>query len=223
LVLVGLFFLEKDRFQYFLGSRYYDRIYGLCCFAVTLSGFLVRVMATGYARAGTSGRNTKGQYAEKLNTDGPYSVVRNPLYAGNIVIITGVALLSQSFLMTALIFLLALSFYTPIILREEEFLSESFKEGFSAYAQGVPALLPDFKLWKKPELKFNLARVLYREHDTYMGIAFGFFAVQTIRQSFINGKLYLDKFWGVIFIISLLIWTALKNSKKYLKSLDKGR
>ena len=46
-------------------------------------GFLFRAWAIGTTPAGTSGRNTKEQVAEVLNSTGIYSIVRHPLYVGN--------------------------------------------------------------------------------------------------------------------------------------------
>jgi protein-S-isoprenylcysteine O-methyltransferase Ste14 len=222
LILVIFIFLESRRFHYVLGDHRLDLVFGLLCLAVGLSGFLVRVITTGFARSGTSGRNTKGQWAQSLNTDGTYSVVRNPLYLGNIVIILGLSLLSQSYLIVIINVLLAICFYIPIIMREEEFLDQSFKKEFENYLQRTPAFIPNLRLWKKPALKFNLLRVFYREHDTFMGIIFGFFAIQMSRQAVIHKKFYFDKVWATIFIAALLTWVVLKSLKRHFKSIDKG-
>ena len=53
--------------------------------AIVLSGvgFVIRAYTIGTTPRGTSGRNTKEQVAEVLNSTGIYSVVRHPLYLGN--------------------------------------------------------------------------------------------------------------------------------------------
>src|SRR5262245_19709566 len=53
------------------------------CLAVALIGLAVRVVTVGTAARGTSGRNTRAQKADVLNTTGIYSIVRHPLYVGN--------------------------------------------------------------------------------------------------------------------------------------------
>ncbi len=221
-VLVVLFFIERKYFYHPKGGFLFEEIFEFRRFLVSLFGFLIRVIATGYARAGTSGRNTKGQYAEKLNTDGLYSIVRNPIYLGNIFIIQGISMLSQSWEIMLINLLFSICFYVPIIMIEEEFLLQTFKEKFLNYAQCTPALLPNFKLWKRPELKFNFLRALYREHDTFMGFIFGFYAIEMIREYVINKKFYSEQPVTSIFIVALIIWGILKTLKKYLKSIDKG-
>ena len=57
---------------------------GITCF-----GEFIRILTVGYAPSGTSGRNTKQQLAVSLNTKGIYSVVRHPLYLGNLFMFSG--------------------------------------------------------------------------------------------------------------------------------------
>lgn len=221
-VLVVLFFIEKKYFHYPKGGFLFEEIFEYMCFAVSLFGFLIRVIVTGYARAGTSGRNIKGQWAEELNVDSLYSIVRNPVYLGNFFIILGVSALSQSYEIVLNNLLFSICFYVPIIIREEEFLIQTFKEKFLSYAQCTPALLPNFKLWQSPKLRFNFLRVLHREHDTFIGLIFGFFAIEMLREYSINKRFYPEQPWTSIFIVTLIIWGILKTLKKYLKSIDKG-
>jgi len=123
-------FLERKSFYYFKLSHFQDAIFEVSCFLVSLFGIALRAYTTGYCKPGTSGRNTKGQYAEGLNTDGIYSVVRNPIYIGNFFIVLGISMLSESYETVLITCLLFTSFYIPIILREEEFLLENFKDSF---------------------------------------------------------------------------------------------
>ena len=53
--------------------------WGSCAIAISFLGLFVRGITAGYAPRGTSGRNTKSQVAEVLNTTGMYSISRNPL------------------------------------------------------------------------------------------------------------------------------------------------
>ena len=46
-------------------------------------GFLVRFYTIATSAKDTSGRNTKQQVANSLNTKGIYSIIRHPLYFGN--------------------------------------------------------------------------------------------------------------------------------------------
>ena len=66
-----------------------EEVWDVFCILVAISGLAIRIATVGFAPAGTSGRNTFGQRAEVLNTSGLYSVVRNPLYVGNIITLLG--------------------------------------------------------------------------------------------------------------------------------------
>ncbi|MBP1885245.1 methyltransferase family protein [Sinorhizobium mexicanum] len=63
-----------------------DFVYEGFCLALALVGLAIRAFTVGHAPKGTSGRNTRKQIAESLNTTGMYSLCRNPLYFGNAVI-----------------------------------------------------------------------------------------------------------------------------------------
>ena len=110
----------------------------------------------------------------------------------------------------------------PIILTEENFLLDKFRDEFIEYAKHTPAIIPNFKLWRKPELKFNLVRFLVREHDSFLGIICGFFSIEILRDYTLERKISLDAGWIFIFGISLTLWIILKSMKKYLKSIDKA-
>ena len=81
---------------------------------VASAGALVRVITSGYAALGTSGRAKVAAEASELNTTGPYSLVRNPLYLGRILNFTGLAMLSGSWVFGAIVFLLAILVYERI-------------------------------------------------------------------------------------------------------------
>jgi len=174
LLLVPLLWLEKDAFHYPLGSHDWDLAYEFACFTVALGGLLARVKTIGHIPKGTSGRNSKSQKASVLNTTGMYSVVRNPLYLGNYLVLLGVTLMTQSgelVLINSLLFALA---YLPIILREEQFLTEQFGRAYQEHATSVPCLVPKLGLWRPPDLPFSLRMVLRREPDTWLSTVAAF-------------------------------------------------
>ena len=72
----------------------------ILCLIISLSGLIIRVLAVGYAYDKTSGKNTKKQIAEKLNTTGIYSVLRNPLYLANYLNWLGIILLLSDTILT---------------------------------------------------------------------------------------------------------------------------
>ena len=78
----------------------------------------------------------------ELITDGPYAVVRNPIYTGmlGMLIATGLALSEWwALVLGVVIYLIG----TGIRIRaEERLLREAFREKFEVYAKSVPAIVP---------------------------------------------------------------------------------
>jgi len=101
-----------------------------------LLGQLLRVSSRGYkAELSRSGHS--------LLTSGPYSLVRNPMYLGIILIGSGVVLFvfhPWVFAIFALIFILR---YVHVIISEEKVLLNGFGEEYKDYMRRVPRLLPD--------------------------------------------------------------------------------
>jgi protein-S-isoprenylcysteine O-methyltransferase Ste14 len=78
----------------------------------------------------------------KLITQGPYSVVRNPIYTGmlGMLLATGLAI---SHWIGLLIAIIVFAVGTMIRVRsEEKLLREAFGEEFEVYARNVPAVVP---------------------------------------------------------------------------------
>lgn len=78
----------------------------------------------------------------KLITEGPYSIVRNPIYTGmfGMLLATGLAI---SHWIGLLIAIIVFAIGTAIrVHSEEKLLREAFGEEFEAYARKVPAVVP---------------------------------------------------------------------------------
>lgn len=126
-------------------------------------GALIRIVTSGFAALGTSGNTKVEAIAAELNTTGPYSLVRNPLYVGRIVNFTGIAMLSGSWVFGALTFLVFVLIYERISVYEEEFLRGKFSSAHTKWAAEVPFLLPRLNGWVKPKYKFWIRRAIRRE------------------------------------------------------------
>jgi len=77
-----------------------------------------------------------------LKTDGPYSVVRHPMYLGIVLFQLGASLALQSPLLLAATALYVAPFTAIRIGSEEKVLREAFGERYLRYAERVPALIP---------------------------------------------------------------------------------
>lgn len=132
-------------------------------FGIAAVGALIRIITSGYAAPGTSGVAKDAAVAAELNTTGPYSLVRNPLYLGRILNFTGIAMMSGSWVYGALTLLISVLVYERISVYEEEFLRKEFGEAHARWAAEVPFLLPRLHGWVKPKYPFWVRRSIKRE------------------------------------------------------------
>lgn len=132
-------------------------------------GIIIRSTTIGLVYIIRGGENRK-IHAKNLVTEGIYSVCRNPMYLGNILIILGFGLLANSLLYLLIFFPLFLLFYTAIIRAEEDFLRNKFGQEYSDYVSGSSALLPRLKNLK-PAFQghaFQWKRVVRKEQNSLM-------------------------------------------------------
>lgn len=86
-----------------------------------------------------------GHKNSDLITHGPYSLIRNPLYAGNLISALGVMVMAQS-LAASLVVLIGLSvIYVSTIAHEEKKLLKFFGEDYSNYLSSTPRMIPERK------------------------------------------------------------------------------
>lgn len=107
-----------------------------------LAGESIRIWAVSYA--GSETRVTGEVGASVLVTQGPYSLLRNPLYIGNILIYSGFGIMSYAlfpYLLIAAICFFIFQYYF-IILNEEDYLRQTYTEKFLIYCNSVNRFLP---------------------------------------------------------------------------------
>jgi protein-S-isoprenylcysteine O-methyltransferase Ste14 len=219
LLLVPLFALEVRHLARPWGSHRADEAWEIVCLAVALAGQAVRVITVAFVPKGTSGRNTASQKASSLNCTGLYSIVRNPLYIGNYLILAGITLLWQSWELVVVNSLLFAAVYLPIILVEEAFLLRQFGREYSDYAARVPRVLPSLRLWVPPGRLGNWRMVLRREHDSVLSIVVIFTVLTHIRDYFITGRFRGDKEWLIACAVVTAAWLVIKILKKTTRLL----
>lgn len=125
--------------------------------------------ATGlWLRAWAAGHLEKNM---RLATTGPYAWMRNPLYAGTLLVAAGFAIASRSVVLAAVFAVIFGLVYLPAIQVEEEYLREIFPD-FAGYALNVPVFWP--RVPKAPAgSRFRFA--LYRRNEEYQALL-GFLA-----------------------------------------------
>src|SRR4030042_1705577 len=180
LFMAVLFIPALAQFRYPFANHGLDLAWDAGCLAIALLGQVVRFFTVGFVPRGTSGRNTRGQVAEALNTTGMYAVVRNPIYLGNFIIWFGLSLFMKSVWFTTVICLFFTIFYERIIFREEAFLRQKFGDVFMEWAEATPAIIPKFKNWRPPSPPFSFKSALNREYGTFFPIITTFTALDVL-------------------------------------------
>ena len=119
-------------------------------FAVVFIGEMVRFWGVSIVGAETRTTGTVG--GTFLITSGPFAYVRNPLYAGNMLLYAGVGIMSMAlfpWMLLAAILWFYIQYYL-IVTREEEYLAVAFGEEFAAYCRNVRRFMPRLTPYKSP-------------------------------------------------------------------------
>ena len=134
---------------------------------ITITGQAIRGATIGLAYIIRGGKEGK-VYAEELVTTGIFSHCRNPLYVGNILMLLGVGVLSNSLLYVAVIMPLFMVIYQAIVLAEENFLRNKFGNSFNQYCSRVNRWIPSIKGISTTfsSMHFKWKRWILKEYNT---------------------------------------------------------
>ena len=204
--------------QYF-GSQYwlYPLIIGLF---VTILGQAIRGATIGLAYIIRGGKDKK-VYAEELVTSGIFNHCRNPLYVGNILMLLGVGILSNSLIYVGVIMPLFLFIYQAIVLAEENFLRNKFGAAFDAYCKRVNRWFPSLKGIGDSfaAMEFNWKRWILKEYNTQFVWMAGIVLILLFRYPQLsNGSVSQRNMWLAILIPALGIFYGVV---RYLKKSGK--
>lgn len=130
-------------------------------FWIALAGEALRTWASG-----TIVKN------EELTTAGPYSLTRNPLYAGNFLIGLGVAVMGGNPWLAAAFVGLFVPVYRALVLKEESRLLERYGELFVEYCSAVPRFIPKWTAWPPPAAPYDPRRMweVHREWRAWLAL-----------------------------------------------------
>lgn len=223
LLLLVLFLLALGDFTYLTLGKTLNRLWELFCLGIASLGLVIRIMTVGYVPRGTSGRNTRKQVADVLNTTGMYSVVRHPLYVGNFIMWLGISLFFHLWWFTLLIALIFWVYYEKIMYAEEEFLKQKFGDQFLTWAEKTPLFIPNFSLWQAPEMQFSVKSALKREYASFFAMIAIFTGIKVLGSLWVEKTFRLDTMWTVIFLGSLGFYLIVRFLKKKTHLLDDDR
>jgi len=196
-------------------EEFWDKI----CLILSSVGLVLRALTVGYVPKGTSGRNTKRQKAEHLNSTGMYSIVRHPLYLANFLVWLGMVLFSKSFWCVLVSILGFWLYYERIMYAEEEFVREKYGEEYLRWAEKVPAFIPRIGNWRTPRMAFSFKSVLAREYTTIFVTVAYFSLMDTLENLFQTGKVDMDLFWKNLLIAATAFYVLIRLLKKKTRLL----
>lgn len=186
---------------------------------VTFSGEIIRGITIGLAYIIRGGRDKK-VYAEKLVTEGIFNHCRNPLYVGNILMLLGVGILSNSLFYVGIVMPLFLFIYQAIVLAEENFLRNKFGADFDAYCSRVNRWLIQFRGIGKTmgQMQFNYKRWLLKEYNTLLVWLVGIAAILLFKYPQLTSD---DNARNLIFGIAVALLGTIYLYVRYLKKSGK--
>lgn len=194
--------------------------------AISLSilGFLIRSYTIGTTPRGTSGRNTKKQVAEQLNSTGIYSMLRHPLYLGNYLMWIGIVCYTFNGYFVIIVSLLYWVYYERIMFAEERFLEGKFGKQYLDWAKDLPAFLPKFSKLKKSTIPFSFVSVLRREYSGVLATVIGFAYVSLLRNFFQYEVLFISDTLLILLISIAVLSIFLRTLKRQTNLLnEEGR
>lgn len=139
---------------------------------LVILGEFFRLWGISYAGGET---RTRKAGASALVTQGPFSYVRNPLYVGNIIIYTGIAIMANSltpYLQVVILLFGCFQYYYIVTEEEEPKLRELFKETYEDYFRSVKRFLPGgaYDAAKQSKVKFDIKAGWKSEKRTLQGM-----------------------------------------------------
>jgi len=233
MVRIGNFFFRTRNFLFplfyvflFLPFKRISEDYMLIFFvglAVAITGQLVRMLTIGLVYIIRGGRNRR-IYAKGLVTDGLFSHCRNPMYVGNILLIVGMSILSNSLYAVLVMIPLFLFIYQAITLAEENFLRGKFGSGFDDYCAKVNRWLPKLRGIGRTfrENSFDLKKVFYKEYNSTFLWMMGATLLLAYNTHWFKEKLSLNND-GRCFLFAIALLLLLYFTVRFFKKTESRR
>ena len=143
--------------------------------ALTILGEMIRLWAVRYIGAVS---RTRSERLGPLIAAGPFAIVRNPLYIGNIVLWVGFAIAAQLLWLVPIVIAVLAVEYHAIVTWEEQLLEARLGEDYRVYTQRVPRWIPgrhrgDRGLRRRTP-SFGWRETLFSERGTLIAMALGY-------------------------------------------------
>ncbi|MCE9597005.1 MAG: isoprenylcysteine carboxylmethyltransferase family protein [Spirochaetia bacterium] len=176
-----------------------DVLTSIAGLVLALAGQFVRAITIGYAYIKRGGLNKK-IYAETLQNRGVFAHTRNPMYLGNLLLVTGAMVSINNLAFYILALPLFYFIYYSIIAAEEDFLGKKFGNDYERYKSEVRnRILPgNLSKWSATvsEMEFSWKRLIRKEHGS-MVVIFGGLCLYNITKYHLRYEIPLVAFQGL--------------------------
>ncbi len=202
--------------QPFMGSPVIDAWLDLLGLLLALAGSGLRAWVIGLAYIKRGGLDKK-VHADTLVSSGMFAVCRNPLYAGNALVLLGLFTVHNN----ALAWLAGLLFfgvaYWGIVAAEEKFLLQKFGDEYRDYCARVNRFWPDFSHYREAVagMDFNWRRVVAKDYSTLYTWIMGLMVLISWEHAYWSGGSFLQALRAIL--IPLIAATALVLLVRILK------
>ena len=144
-----------------------DLVAALLGFGIAFTGQIIRAGTIGLVYIVRGGKNRQ-VYAKDLVTEGSFAHSRNPMYVGNLLILSGMAVTSNGWSTVLVAIPLTAFVYRAIVAAEENYLRGRFGAAFDDYCRRVPRFLPRLSGIGETfsSMQFRWRRVLVKEFGT---------------------------------------------------------
>lgn len=119
---------------------------------------------------------------KELATDGPYSLTRNPLYFGNLLVGSGIAMACNNVPALLIFIVYYFTFFTFLIAVERKRLRKRFGSQYDEWAKQSNLFFPKIKKIKK--FNFNIA--YYMKNREYRVLFYSLFVIAVLIIKFLN-------------------------------------
>ena len=184
---------------------------------VALSGQVIRAATIGLKYIIRGGRDKK-VHAETLVVEGMFHHCRNPLYVGNILMLVGVGIMSNSMLFIFVSLPIFIFIYQAIVVAEENFLRNKFGQQYEEYCNRVNRWLPDLRGIRQTfaSMEFKWNRYIIKEYNTvYLLLLSMYIIALTHHPALIRLTMREKTILSAIIFVSLsIIYLVVRHLKK---------
>ncbi len=185
---------------------------------ISLSGQALRILVIGLAYIKRGGRQ-KTITADRLVCEGVFAHSRNPLYLGNILMVSGLLIMWNSPWAYVVVFSVLIVAFLSVVRAEERFLIGRFGAEYLEYCKRVPRFVPDFRGFRETlaQFDFDWRRVIRKEYGTtfaWISVAVALFVLEQVRWHGLAAASSRFVVGAAVWVLAAMLWMSARWLKK---------